>query len=110
MRIAVVNSFFPPRVGGSAHLSEALARGYAARGHDVLVLTASYEGAPPAEERDGLRIVRLPAATIPRSRLSVSFDIAFTARRGAYRSVASRWRPSGPTCSTSTGSSSTSRG
>ena len=46
MRIAVVNSFFPPRVGGSAHLSEALARGYAARGHDVLVLTASYEGAP----------------------------------------------------------------
>ena len=89
MRIAVVNSFFPPRVGGSAHLSEALARGYAARGHDVLVLTASYEGAPQTEERDGLRIVRLPAAMIPRSRLSVSFDIAFTARRGAYRSVAS---------------------
>src|SRR5206468_3741651 len=40
VRIAVVNSFFPPRVGGSAHLSEALARGYAARGHEVLVLTA----------------------------------------------------------------------
>ena len=33
--------------------------------------------------------MRLPAATIPRSRLSVSFDIAFTARPGAYRSVAS---------------------
>ena len=30
MRIAVVNNFFPPRVGGSAHLSDALARGYAA--------------------------------------------------------------------------------
>ena len=53
MRIAVVNSFFPPRVGGSA----------------------------------GLRIVRLPAATVPSSRLSVSFDIAFTARPGAYESV-----------------------
>ena len=87
MRIAVVNSFFPPRVGGSAHLSEALARGYAARGHEVLVLTASYEDAPEREERDGLRIVRLPSATVPRSRLSVSFDIAFTARPGAYRAV-----------------------
>ncbi len=46
------------------------------------MLTASYEDAPAREERDGLRIVRLPAATVPRSRLSVSFDIAFTARAG----------------------------
>ncbi len=88
MRIAVVNNFFPPRVGGSSHLSEALARGYAAAGHEVLVLTAAYEDAPEVEERDGLRIVRLPAAMIPKSRLSVSFDIAFTLRRGAYRRVA----------------------
>lgn len=88
MRIAVVNNFFPPRVGGSSHLSEALAKGYAAQGHDVLVLTAAYEDAPDVEERDGLRIVRLPAAMIPKSRLSVSFDIAFTMRRGAYRQVA----------------------
>lgn len=88
MRIAVVNNFFPPRVGGSSHLSDALARGYAAAGHEVLVLTAAYEGAPETEERDGLRIVRLPAAMIPKSRLSVSFDIAFTLRRGAYRRVA----------------------
>jgi glycosyltransferase involved in cell wall biosynthesis len=88
MRIAVVNNFFPPRVGGSSHLSDALARGYAAEGHEVLVLTAAYEGAPEEEERDGLRIVRLPAAMIPKSRLSVSFDIAFTLRRGAYKRVA----------------------
>lgn len=88
MRIAVVNNFFPPRVGGSSHLSDALARGYAAAGHEVLVLTAAYEDAPAEEERDGLRIVRLPAAMIPKSRLSVSFDIAFTLRRGAYRRVA----------------------
>ena len=27
MRIAVVNNFYPPRVGGSSHLSDALARG-----------------------------------------------------------------------------------
>ena len=32
LRIVVVNNFYPPRVGGSSHLSDALARGYAARG------------------------------------------------------------------------------
>ena len=42
MRIVVVNNFYPPRVGGSSHLSDALARGYAARGHEVLVVTAAY--------------------------------------------------------------------
>ena len=31
VRIVVVNNFYPPRVGGSAHLSDALARSYAAR-------------------------------------------------------------------------------
>ena len=41
MKIAVVNNFFPPRVGGSAHLSSSLATAYAAAGHDVRVLTAS---------------------------------------------------------------------
>jgi glycosyltransferase involved in cell wall biosynthesis len=87
LRIAVVNNFFPPRVGGSSHLSEALAKGYAAQGHEVLVITAAYGGAPAVEERDGIRIVRLPSWMIPESRLAVSFDIAFTMRRGVYRQL-----------------------
>jgi glycosyltransferase involved in cell wall biosynthesis len=80
LRIAVVNNFFPPRVGGSSHLSDALARGYAARGHDVLVVTAAYGDAPAEEHRDGLRIVRMPSWTIPETRLSVAFDISFASR------------------------------
>ena len=80
MRIVVVNNFFPPRVGGSSHLSEALARGYAARGHDVLVVTARYGEAPAREERDGLTIVRLPSFSLPESRFAVSFDISFASR------------------------------
>lgn len=89
MRIAVVNSFFPPRVGGSAHLSNALAEGYAAAGHEVVVLTASYQDAPSYEQRDGLRIHRLPAVMMPQSDLlSFSFDIAFTARPSLNRRVA----------------------
>ncbi len=77
MRILVVNNFFPPRVGGSAHIADALARHYAAAGHEVMVLTTGYGGALPLERRDGLTIVRLPSWTLPESRLSFNFDITF---------------------------------
>lgn len=88
MRIVVVNNFYPPRVGGSAHLSDALARGYAARGHEVLVVTAAYQDAPAEEWRDGVRIVRFPAFTLPESRLAVSFDISFATRPSLRRRLA----------------------
>ncbi len=88
MRIVVVNNFFPPRVGGSSHLSEALAKGYVRRGHEVLVVTAAYQDAPAEEFRDGLRIVRLPAATLPESRLAVSFDLSFASRPSLPRRLA----------------------
>ncbi|GEK21656.1 glycosyltransferase family 4 protein [Cellulomonas xylanilytica] len=88
MRIVVVNNFFPPRVGGSSHLADALARGYAERGHDVLVVTASYGDAPAREVRDGLRIVRLPSVSLPETRLAVSFDISFASRPSLGRRLA----------------------
>ncbi len=88
MRIVVVNNFFPPRVGGSSHLSDALARGYARLGHEVLVVTAAYQDAPAEEERDGLRIVRLPSVTLPESRINVSFDLSFATRPGLRRRLA----------------------
>ncbi|WP_436787031.1 glycosyltransferase family 4 protein [Yinghuangia sp. YIM S10712] len=87
MRIAVVNNFFPPRVGGSSHLSAALAHEYAARGHDVVVLTAAYRGAPAYEVADGVRIHRLPAVTMPKLGLSIDFDITFTGGRRNLRRV-----------------------
>ncbi len=82
MRIVVVNNFFPPRVGGSSHLSDALARGYARLGHEVLVVTTAYQGAPAEEEREGVRVVRVPAYTLPESRINVSFDLSFATRPG----------------------------
>jgi glycosyltransferase involved in cell wall biosynthesis len=87
VRIAVVNNFFPPRVGGSAHLSDLLARGYVAAGHEVLVLTAAYDDAPVEEKSHGYRIVRLPSWTLPKTPLSVNFDIGFTMRPGLMRKV-----------------------
>ncbi|WIX83839.1 glycosyltransferase family 4 protein [Amycolatopsis carbonis] len=77
MRIAVVNNFFPPRVGGSAHMSASLAGEYAAAGHEVLAITAAYGDAPADEQRDGYRIVRLPAAKMPQLGLSIDFDLSF---------------------------------
>ncbi|NKQ53480.1 glycosyltransferase family 4 protein [Amycolatopsis sp. K13G38] len=90
MRIVVVNNFFPPRVGGSAHMAASLAQSYAREGHDVLVVTAAYGQAPRSEERDGYRIVRLPAAKMPKLGWSIDFDLSFTApvpgnRRRLYR-------------------------
>ncbi|WP_028851584.1 glycosyltransferase family 4 protein [Thermocrispum municipale] len=80
MRIAVVNNFYPPRVGGSAHMAESLAKGYVARGHEVLVITAEYPNAPAEETVDGVRIVRLPAFRLPKTKLAVNFDITFATR------------------------------
>ncbi|MRG60554.1 glycosyltransferase [Agromyces sp. CFH 90414] len=87
MRIAVVNNFYPPRPGGSAHLSQHLARAYAARGHEVLVLTATYADAPVEEVVDGVRIIRIPAWTLPKSRFAANFDIGFTSSPKAKRRV-----------------------
>lgn len=86
MRIAVVNNFFPPRAGGSSHLSDSLARGYARAGHEVLVVTAAYQDAPGEETlSEGVRVVRLPAFMIPESKLAVSFDISFATRPSLKR-------------------------
>lgn len=87
MRIAVVNNFFPPRVGGSAHLAESLAREFAARGHEVVVLTAAYRDAPAEEEVDGYRVHRLPAFGMPKLGLSIDFDITFASRPSNLRRV-----------------------
>ncbi len=77
MRIAVVNNFFPPRASGSAHLSESLASGLAQRGFEVLVVTASFEDAPAEETRDGYRVVRLDSWSVPKSKLTMRFDVNF---------------------------------
>ncbi|MCP4435912.1 MAG: glycosyltransferase family 4 protein [Actinomycetia bacterium] len=88
MRILVVNNFFPPRVGGSSHLSESLAHQYALEGHEVLVLTAAFGDAPAEEESDrGYRVVRLPAWNLPKFGLSIDFDITFASRPSNIRRI-----------------------
>ncbi|QWF80224.1 GDP-mannose-dependent alpha-(1-6)-phosphatidylinositol monomannoside mannosyltransferase [Amycolatopsis sp. CA-230715] len=88
MRIVVVNNFFPPRVGGSAHMSASLAEQYAANGHEVLAVTAAYGDAPAEEEKHGYRVVRLPAMKMPQIGLSIDFDMTFSSvRPGNWRKL-----------------------
>ncbi|WP_020668888.1 glycosyltransferase family 4 protein [Amycolatopsis nigrescens] len=88
MRIVVVNNFFPPRVGGSAHMSASLAEQYTAAGHEVLAVTAAYGDAPAEEEHGGYRIVRLPAMKMPQLGLSIDFDMTFASvRPGNWRKL-----------------------
>jgi 1,2-diacylglycerol 3-alpha-glucosyltransferase len=88
MRIVVVNNFFPPRVGGSAHMAASLAEQYAASGHEVLAITAAYDDAPADEERDGYRVVRLPAMKMPQLGLSIDFDMTFASvKPGNWRRI-----------------------
>jgi glycosyltransferase involved in cell wall biosynthesis len=87
MKIVLVNNFYLPRLSGSAHLTEGLARTLSLHGHDVLVLTSA-QGAPAGEEfRDGYRIVRLPCWEMPKSRLSMRYDVNFVTSPKNIRKV-----------------------
>ena len=87
MRLALVNNFFPPRAGGSAHLTEELARRVAATGDDVLVITASEGGGASDTMQDGYRVLRVPSRALPKSRLTMRFDVNFTFGPGNLRRV-----------------------
>ncbi|MDT8910289.1 glycosyltransferase family 4 protein [Amycolatopsis sp. PS_44_ISF1] len=88
MRIAVINNFFPPRVGGSAHMSASLAAEFVAAGHEVLAVTAAYGEARADERVDGYRVVRMPAVKMPQLGLSIDFDLSFASvRPGNWRKL-----------------------
>ena len=64
MRITIVSGFFlpvPPVSGGSTEKSwYNLAREFAARGHEVTVISRRWRGFPDEETREGIRHLRLP--------------------------------------------------
>jgi glycosyltransferase involved in cell wall biosynthesis len=60
MRLLLVTRGFPPRVGGVETLCRQLADGFAARGHDVLVVTYGGDTAQSFAD-NGFRVLRLPS-------------------------------------------------
>ncbi len=63
MKILVALSYYRPHISGLTIYVERLAKGLAARGHYVTVLTSHYRhDLPHYEEMDGVHVVRLPVA------------------------------------------------
>jgi glycosyltransferase involved in cell wall biosynthesis len=63
VKVLLVLTYYRPHTSGLTIYVERLARGLAARGHEVTVLTSRYERTLAREEmRDGVRILRVPVA------------------------------------------------
>ena len=63
MKVLIVLTYYRPHVSGLTIYVERLARGLAKRGHQVTVMTSRYDRSLPLEEeRDGVRVVRVPVA------------------------------------------------
>ena len=61
MRVLIVLTYYRPHTSGLTIYAERLARGLAARGHQVTILTSRYRRDLPAEEvLNGVRVVRAP--------------------------------------------------
>ncbi len=61
MRILIVLTYYRPHTSGLTIYAERLARGLAARGHQVTVLTSRFDPSCPLDTReDGVRVVRAP--------------------------------------------------
>jgi glycosyltransferase involved in cell wall biosynthesis len=71
MRILTIIYEFPPIGGGGGRAAYDICRELAARGHEVTVLTAHFNGLPRDEIRDGIRLVRI------RSRRTEPFSANF---------------------------------
>ena len=63
IRVLIVLTYYRPHTSGLTIYAERLAKGLARRGHAVTVMTSRYDRALPlTEERDGVRVVRVPVA------------------------------------------------
>jgi glycosyltransferase involved in cell wall biosynthesis len=61
MKILIVLTYYRPHISGLTIYAERLAKAFAARGHEVTVLTSHFEKVLPYEEvQDGVKIIRVP--------------------------------------------------
>ena len=82
MRILVAtDQWFPDRMGGVARVATDTARGWAARGHEVVVIAPRHDDAPEETVDDRLRVLRV----LPRGRLPQTLTDPVATRRHASR-------------------------
>jgi D-inositol-3-phosphate glycosyltransferase len=75
LRILLVSANYRPSVGGIERFVEILAGGLAERGHEVTVATCHHRGGPREERSGGVRVVRIPASDVLRTRLGVPYPV-----------------------------------
>lgn len=73
-RVCMFSNLFQPVVSGSATQSAALSRELAARGLEVVIITAHVDPAsPPYERVAGVHVYRLPCLRLPRMAIALNF-------------------------------------
>jgi D-inositol-3-phosphate glycosyltransferase len=78
MKILLVVHYFLPHVGGMEKVVEKQAKSLVAYGHEVTIVTARPEkDAPHFEERDGYKVVRVPAFNGVEQRFGVTFPLVW---------------------------------
>jgi glycosyltransferase involved in cell wall biosynthesis len=88
MKIAVVNNFFFPRVGGSAMISQEMAEYYLSQGHEVLVITGEYSKSVKSNGNyNTLKVERIRSWMFPKTKISFNFDINFCLLPGNRKKV-----------------------
>lgn len=61
MKILMLSYEYPPLGGGGSPVCQELSEFYVRRGHDVEVVTMGFRGLPAFEERNGVKITRVPS-------------------------------------------------
>jgi len=78
--ICMLSNLYPPIMSGSSLQLLDLARGLAARGHQVVIITArAHRDASEHESADGVHVYRLPAMRLPELSICLNFPwLTFT--------------------------------
>ncbi len=98
MRVCMVNSFYPPYVGGAETYVSNLARNLAGMGHNVTVYCADRPLSPGKSKEEAVRVVRMkapltlygtPIASFPAEFLTEDYDVIHCNFPNPYFSIVS---------------------
>jgi len=94
MKILVLIHEFPPVGGGGGRVARDIASGLAARGHEIRILTAQFDGLPLSEDIEGVQVQRIGMLRRTAFRASLfemaNFNLAAVL---AGRRIITTWQP-----------------
>ncbi|MBN1306119.1 MAG: glycosyltransferase family 4 protein [Anaerolineales bacterium] len=94
MKILIINSEYPPIGGGAGNASANIARELVQQGQDMVVLTSAFRDLPHEEDREGVRVLRIPAFR-SRADRSGALEQGWFVLSGAYHALrfCMHWKP-----------------